>query len=71
MTTIHPTAKKVSGGFVPMFMVRGADGRLSGSIVPKGEEREFRLFKSKAAAVMDAHAVAYSVARDNPEIRIA
>jgi hypothetical protein len=71
MATIHATAKKVTGGYVPAFMVRGSDGKLRGCIVPKGAEREYRLFTSKAAAVMDAHAVAFAVARDNPEYRIA
>lgn len=71
MARIHATAKKVQGGFVPMFMIRDSKGQLRGSIVPKGESRDYRLFSDRKAAIMDALSVAYAVARDNPDFRIA
>lgn len=50
MTTIHATAKKVSGGFAPMVIVRNERGQVIGSRVCK-------------ARVLRSHFVAAFVAR--------
>lgn len=33
MITFHPTARRVSNGFLPSVMLRGSDGRMVGSRV--------------------------------------
>lgn len=68
MLTLHPTARKVSTGFIPMVTVRNATGHMVGSKCPQGEAREFRTFTTRMAAELDAWVIAQNVVNRIPQV---
>ena len=61
MLHLHPTSKRVAGGFVPMVTLRGDDGRMVGSKCPGPQAREYQTYTNPKAASFAALEVALRI----------